>query len=310
MEVAKRNIHILYNRHLRPLIRKMSLTSTIGTAVWPEEDLALPKDSKILITGANGYIASHIVKEALDLGFAVKGTVRDQAKGDKLKAAFNNESLEIVVVEDLAAPGAFDKAVEGCDAVVHAATVTTLSPDPEYIKDVVDGATGILRSAVKAGTVKRFVYTSSSTACTLPILNTKFTIDKSTWNQSSIDKVKEFKPPHDPSQAFDVYGASKTLAEKAIWDFVKDEKPSFVVNSIIPNANLGADPPLQPGSTGTWPDGILLGNFPYFDMVPPQWYVHVADDAKLHLAALIDKTVENDRVFGKSTPSKQGRQVC
>ena len=274
----------------------MSLTADSEKAfVYPEEDLALPKGSLILVTGATGYIASHIINEALALGYRVRGTVRSEEKGESMKQAFTNDNFETVVVTDLTDEHGFDKAIEGCDGVIHLASVVTFSPDPnEVVPQTVAGATNVLKSAMKAGTVKRVVYTSSSVAATLPILDKKFAIGKETWNQDSIDKVAAMKEPYNPEGGYDVYGASKTEAERAVWKFVEEEKPEFVVNSVLPNANFGKILSTK-GMTASMAPAILKGEFQ--PAVPPQWFVDVADDAKVHVAALIDKTVANDRIY-------------
>lgn len=56
---------------------------------------------KVLITGASGYIATWIVKEFLDAGFIVRGTVRSTSKGQALKELFKTERFEYVIVEDI-----------------------------------------------------------------------------------------------------------------------------------------------------------------------------------------------------------------
>ena len=303
MEIAKRNIHILYRRHVRPILRRMSLTADgsdpsheKSTFVFPEQDLALPLGSLILVTGATGYIASHIINELLILGYRVRGTVRSEEKGASMKKAFNDDAnFETVVVADLTDAHGFDKAVEGCDGVIHAASVVNFSPDPnEVIPATVAGATNVLRSAVKAGSVKRVVYTSSSVAATMPILDTEFKIGKETWNDTTVEKVKAMKEPYKPEGAMEVYGASKTEAEKAVWKFVQEEEPGFVVNCVLPNANFGRILSVK-GFTASIAPGVLKGEFDM--MLPPQWFVDVQDDARVHVAALIDKTVKDERIF-------------
>jgi nucleoside-diphosphate-sugar epimerase len=59
--------------------------------------------AKVLVTGANGYIAVWVVRTLLEQGYAVRGTVRSEAKGAHLKMLFDKygDKLEIVVVEDI-----------------------------------------------------------------------------------------------------------------------------------------------------------------------------------------------------------------
>jgi nucleoside-diphosphate-sugar epimerase len=79
--------------------------------------VALPQRSLVLVTGANGYIASHIVDQLLQTGFNVRGTVREAAKGDWLREyvaeKYDASRFEIAVVPEMSAKGSFDEAVKG-----------------------------------------------------------------------------------------------------------------------------------------------------------------------------------------------------
>jgi nucleoside-diphosphate-sugar epimerase len=101
-----------------------------------------------------------------------------------------------------------------------------------------------------------------------------------------------------------VYSASKTLAEQALWKVVKETNPPFQVAAVLPNFNFGKI--LQPGgemsaSTGSSPIMLFNGNKTPFSF-PPQWYVDVADDARLHVAALIDPSCNGQRIFAFAHP--------
>lgn len=81
------------------------------------ENLAVQKGSWILVTGVNGYIASHIANQLLQLGYSVRGTVRDQSKSKWIKelfeAKYENCNFELAQVEDAVCSGAFDNAIQG-----------------------------------------------------------------------------------------------------------------------------------------------------------------------------------------------------
>lgn len=137
----------------------------------------------------------------------------------------------------------------------------TFDPDPhKVIPEVLAGINGILKSAASAPSIKRFVYTSSSTAATSPKPNKEFNITTDTWNEEDIKKAWA-SPPYEADRAFTVYGASKCEAEKALWKFVKEEKPHFVCNAILPNCNFGKilvkD---QPASSGGFVKLVYDGN--------------------------------------------------
>ena len=73
--------------------------------------------SMILVTGANGYVASHVADQFLEAGYKVRGTVRDAKKSSWLQELFDQKygpgKFETVVVEDMKVPGAFDEATKG-----------------------------------------------------------------------------------------------------------------------------------------------------------------------------------------------------
>jgi len=92
----------------------------------------------------------------------------------------------------------------------------------------------------------------ASTAATVPIPGKVFHIDSNLWNEAQI-KEAWAPPPYKPERAWVVYGASKAQGEKAVWEFVKQYNPHFVVNAVLPNANFGTilDKSL-PAATGGW----------------------------------------------------------
>ena len=136
---------------------------------------------------------------------------------------------------------------------------------------MIAGALNVARSAAKQASVKRFVYTSSSTALTVPKPNVEFTITTDDWNTEDVEAAWK-PPPYEESRAWAVYGASKTQAEQELWKFVKEHQTGFVLNTVLPNANFGeifSDK--QPASTGGWLKTVLDGNLMLRDNLPPQW---------------------------------------
>jgi nucleoside-diphosphate-sugar epimerase len=77
----------------------------------------LPKGSLILITGINGFVASHVANEFLQRGYRIRGTARDEQKalymGEMYHSLYGADAFEPVVVPDLNAEGALDEAVKG-----------------------------------------------------------------------------------------------------------------------------------------------------------------------------------------------------
>lgn len=90
----------------------------------------------------------------------------------------------------------------------------------------------IIKTAATIPTIKRFVYTSSSSAATFPYPDKEFTTEHDSWNEPAV-KQAWAPAPYEPSRAYAVYAASKTQVEQVLWKFVKEEKPGFVLNTGI-----------------------------------------------------------------------------
>ena len=228
------------------------------------ENLALPKGSLILVTGASGFIGAHVVNEALQAGYKVRGTSRSEEKAEYTKKIFKqNPNYSTAIVTDVQREGIFDDAVKDCDAVIHMATDTSFDPDPnQVVKHTVAGVLSILRSAARMPSVKRFVLTSSSAAVLFPQPGKEITVGADDWNDEALE-IAWAPPPYTPERSFPVYAASKVAGEKAFWKFVKEEKVNFVANSILPNLNIGRIIS-SGGPTGSSVSSLLNGTIPPF----------------------------------------------
>lgn len=78
---------------------------------------AIPKGSLVVVTGVNGYVASHVADQLLTAGYKVRGTVRSVDKSHWINEVFEKRygggKFETVVVEDMIHDGAFDEVVKG-----------------------------------------------------------------------------------------------------------------------------------------------------------------------------------------------------
>ncbi|KAH8893568.1 NAD(P)-binding protein, partial [Thozetella sp. PMI_491] len=235
---------------------------------------SIPRGSWVLVTGANGYIASHVVDTLLGLGFRVRGTIREDKPWlvQFFEEKYGKGKFESVVIPVMEEDDAFDAAMEGVSGVVHLATDVSMNANPHtVIANVKQATTNALVAATKHKSIKRFVLTSSSSAAIIPKPNVKgITIDKSTWNDEAVSAAWNNSAP-EGQQGYYVYAASKTEGERAAWKWVAEEKPQFVLNTVLPNANRLT---------------ILL-----------EYYVDVGDCARLHVSALLDSSVENERIF-------------
>jgi hypothetical protein len=95
-------------------------------------------------------------------------------------------------------------------------------------------------------------------------------IDENGWNEADF-KAAWAPPPYNDDRKWAVYGSSKMEAERALWKFVKEQKPGFVVNAVLPNANFGKILVKgQPASTGDWVTTLFKGNTDSLKNSPPR----------------------------------------
>ncbi|RDA94647.1 hypothetical protein CP533_2432 [Ophiocordyceps camponoti-saundersi (nom. inval.)] len=103
-----------------------------------------------------------------------------------------------------------------------------------------------------------------------------------------------------------VYAASKALAERECWRFMEDERPSFVLNAVLPNCNIGRILyKEQPASTGGWYRKFWEGDesiLVLLENLACQYYVNTTDTAILHVAALREEDVAGERLFACAEP--------
>ncbi|CAG8958193.1 hypothetical protein HYFRA_00000545 [Hymenoscyphus fraxineus] len=275
---------------------------------------AIPKDSLVLVTGANGYVGSHVVNKFLEAGYRVRGTTRDLKKLQGIigtwETQYGKDRFEAVVVPDMSVEGAFDASMQGASAVVHVAGDVSFNPDPNLVIPViVGGIKSVLASAAKTPSIKRFVYTGSSTAVSDSILTGEKHLDSSSWNEEALVKAWN-PPPYGPEHANNVYAASKVAAEKALWKFVEEKKPGFVANCVLPGCVWGRF--LAPGlniTTGGLLLQLLKGEAVQYPpsnlswkalklIIPLGWFVDVEDLGLLHVAAAVEEDVKGERIFG------------
>ncbi len=237
----------------------------------------------VFVTGASGFIAKHIVVRLLNAGYKVVGSVRSLDRSGEVRDAVaphleSGDDLDArlrFVALDLGSDDGWEAALEGSDVLMHTASPFPLvqpKNEDEVIRPAVDGALRALKAAKAAG-IGRVVITSSTvsiTNCALPDGRTAY--DERDWTDVS-------QPDLTP------YAKSKTLAEKAAWDFVEQEAPEIALTVINPAFVLG--PPLDAnyGTSVKVVERILRAKDP---MLPQIGFstVDVRDVAEMHVRAL------------------------
>ncbi|KAJ7590474.1 D-lactaldehyde dehydrogenase [Mycena floridula] len=272
--------------------------------------LPSPK-SKVLVTGANGYVAVWLISGLLERGYSVRGTVRSFQKGKFLSEKFASygDKFELAVVEDMAKEGAFDEAVEGVDVVQHLASAVTLTPeDPqEYIQPAVQGTIGILKSILKHGSsVKRVIVTSSCSAVAVPGMAPKI-FDDTDWNTYAVKVVAESGRA---APNVEKYRASKVLAERATWEFYEQNKSAIEWDLVVLNPPFIFGPAAHEVtslatlnlSLQQFFSIVVLGEMTAQLSVGNSW-VDVRDVAEAHILALEKEAAGGERFIISAGPN-------
>jgi dihydroflavonol-4-reductase len=182
-------------------------------------------NTTVCVTGATGFIASHLVKQLLEKGYTVHGTVRSLKDKNKYEFLFrlpnaNSNTLKIFEA-DLMKDGSFDEAVAGCSIVYHTAspilTHQAIDPQKEYVEPAVRGTLTVLESAGKTNSVKRVIITSSGAAV-------YDTFNFEDIAASHIKPFDEFSWNNTSSVTTEPYRHSKAVAEKAAWKYMEQNK--------------------------------------------------------------------------------------
>lgn len=237
----------------------------------------------ILLTGITGFIAKRIAKDLLDQGYHVRGSLRSMSRADEVRAALGApEQLDFVEL-DLGKDDGWTEAMKGVDALLHTASPFPLvqpKDEQEIIKPAVDGTLRALRAADAAG-ITRVVLTSSMVA----IMH----VDRPAEHKFGPQDWTDINHP-----TASAYVKSKTLAEKAAWDFVADH-PDMQLTTIHPGLVCGTPMDRHFGTSLEVIERIWLGK----DSMVPNFclpVVDLADVSALHMAAL-------------NTPASVGQRV-
>lgn len=247
--------------------------------------------AKVLVTGASGFIAKHCIAELIRRDYAVRATLRDLKRADEVRASVAAAGAEANGVElvraDLLSDEGWDEAMQGCDFVQHVASPFPLKEprDPqEVIRPAREGAVRVLRAAGRAG-VKRVVLTSSIVAVDLP------------WPDAPLGYVfteKDWTNPERPD--ITTYIKSKTLAERAAWDFVKGESSAPELTVVNPAFVLG---PAPDGDLSTSLEVIRLMGVGAYPAAPKIGFPisDVRDVAVSHALAMVSPKAAGERIL-------------
>lgn len=192
----------------------------------------LSRSETVLVTGGSGYLAGWCLIELLRNGYTVRTTVRDLSREPEVRAGLASEvdagDRLSVLAADLRSDDGWERAVDGCEYVLHVASPfpPKQPKDPDdLIVPAREGTLRVLRASLDAG-VSRIVVTSSVAAVTGRRASPSAPLTEDDWTDPD-------KPGLTP------YARSKTIAERAAWDFVRERNAAEKLAVVNPGAILG-----------------------------------------------------------------------
>ena len=244
----------------------------------------------VLVTGGTGFIGLHCLQQLLDKGYKVRTTIRSESRKQEVMEAMkkhssNCENLEFFIA-DLLNDDGWKEAVEGSKYVLHVASPFFLGePENEdvFIKPAVEGTLRVLKACADSE-VQKVVLTSSFAAVGYGHPREKEVYTEEDW--SSVDG--EISP----------YAKSKTLAEKAAWDFVEnlEESKKFELTVINPVAVTGPMLTSDIGSSNDFLLKLISGSMPACPKIH-MGYIDVRDVAKAHIFSMTEEKTNGERII-------------
>ena len=242
----------------------------------------------VLVTGGTGFVGVHCILLLLKKGYSVKTTIRSINKKNEVIEMLKTggitsfENLDFIET-DLTKDDNWDIAVRGCNFVLHVASpifLTLPKDENEMIRPAVDGTLRVLKAARNAG-VKRVVLTSNFGAVGYSHKDPTTEITEAEWT--------------DPNEkGLSSYNKSKVLAERAAWDFIRNEGGDLELSVINPVAIFGAS--LGPDISSGFE--LLIQLLDGSMKVIPNLYMNiidVRDVAELHIRAMTSPNAKGER---------------
>ena len=260
----------------------------------PQQNIDAPDPQRhetVLVTGGSGYIAGWIIVQLLEQGYRVRTTVRSQSREAAVRNAVsgqvNPEGRLSFAVADLLTDDGWSGAVDGCRYVIHVASpMGQGEPKADLLRPAREGTIRLLKAARDAG-VERVVLTSSTVAAkSLPKHGEapSAATNESTWT--------------DPEEkGLSSYARSKTLAERAAWEYAGQITGTPELTTILPGMVLG---PVMTGKISGSVELIsrmLTGRVPALPRIGFS-IVDVRDLAALHIQAMRAPEAAGQRFLG------------
>jgi nucleoside-diphosphate-sugar epimerase len=247
----------------------------------------------VLVTGGSGFIGAHCILQLLNAGYSVRTTIRSLQREPEVRAMLQHGSISepdllspgrlSFITADLESDAGWPEAVAGCQYVLHVASpfpATVPKHEDELIIPAREGALRVLRASRDAG-VKRVVLTSSFAAIGYGQPPQQAPFNETNWTNLNGEDLT-------------AYVKSKTIAERAAWDFIANEGGNLELSVVNPVGVFG--PVLGPD----YSTSILIVQRMMDGAIPgvPRIYfgaVDVRDVADLHLRAMTNPVARGER---------------
>ncbi|CAK5277941.1 unnamed protein product [Mycena citricolor] len=274
--------------HLYPLLCEIAAVPRKAPAAWvltegraSELDAReLARDCLKIVTGASGFLGSHVVHQLLEKGYRVRAAARG-AKADALKAVYADygDRVEIVKITDIA-HDQFPEQLAGVDAIMHLASPLPGKAEPaEMLRLAKEGTMNVIVQGEKAG-VKRMVVTSSIAT----VVNPSNSFTDQDWNPVTREIALS------AVSGMATYAASKKFSELALWEWA-EKHPHVEVTTLNPPFFFGPFTKgfaIPPGDYGALSTSNIIYNLLFKDGALPNHtrYIDVRDVAAGHVGAL------------------------
>lgn len=246
------------------------------------------KKKLVVVTGGSGFIAIHIILQLLEQGYAVRTTVRSQAKENIIKEMLINGGITdfsdlSFSIADLTSDKNWTETMNGATYAIHVASPTpklNFKNESEMIRPAVDGVLRVLKAARDEG-VKRVVLTSAYGAIFAGHKNHTTPYTEKDW--SNLD-AKNIHP----------YQKSKTMSEMAAWDFIKKEGEGLEFATVNPVGVMGPVLSAKYSHSNIQIQEMLEGKIKALPNVD-SGYVDVRDVASLHILTMTSPKANGER---------------
>ena len=243
---------------------------------------------KVLVTGATGFIGLHCIKQLLDRGYSVNGTLRSQDRQAEVLDSLernNTPTRHLSLFEvDLNRDSGWNSAIRDCNYVLHVASPFVLTDEDEdfFVKPAVEGVQRALKFSKKHN-VKKVILTSSFAAIHETLNDRQESFDEEDWSN-----------PNKPGISF--YAKSKTMAELAAWEFMEMENPDFSLAVINPVLVMGPSLSKDVGTSNSLVKNMINGSVPGTPKIHIG-IVDVRDVASAHILAMESSGANGERII-------------